>query len=372
MPDKKWFSFRRNRSDTTEAEKAPQLRPANENPWYCLATLHGEQPMDGNWDQELAEKNRVAWDRWIGADGANRNELADIFARRTSKSLTLPEPKTPADFSHTRFDRPLNLAGFRFVWPADFRSAVFVGETSFQNAVFNSKADFSSATFSRETNFGGVHLDAGADFQSVTFARSVHFQRAYLTNINFRSATFSGAANFHDTNFHGNDLAIFYRATFSGEATFVGAKFPSGAGFDGVTFSMSTSFDGAKFKEVSFKTATFSGHIQFVDATFDGPANFAFARFEAQPPDLRGAEMHEATAWHGVIWPRPAMNEDAQQQVYAYERLKQEMERLKKHEDEQHVFRMELRARRGLLRIFSGEWLLNLAYQCLSNYGISY
>ena len=82
--------------------------------------------------------------------------------------------------------------------------------------------------------------------------------------------------------------------------------------------------------------------------------------------------MHEATEWHGVIWPRPPKNkDDAQEQVYAYERLRQEMERLKKHEDEQTFFRKELRARRGLFRLFSGAWLMNFIYQATSDYGNS-
>ncbi len=82
--------------------------------------------------------------------------------------------------------------------------------------------------------------------------------------------------------------------------------------------------------------------------------------------------MHEATEWHGIIWPPAAKDEDrAQDQVYTYERLKQEMERLKKHEDEQSFFRKELRARRVLARRGSGEWLLNFAYEVSSNYGSS-
>jgi hypothetical protein len=82
--------------------------------------------------------------------------------------------------------------------------------------------------------------------------------------------------------------------------------------------------------------------------------------------------MHEATEWHDVVWPKPPSKKaQAQDQVYAYERLKQEMERLKKHEDEQRFFRRELRARRGLNSILSGKWLLNVGYQAMSDYGNS-
>jgi hypothetical protein len=71
----------------------------------------------------------------------------------------------------------------------------------------------------------------------------------------------------------------------------------------------------------------------------------AHLRFGDAVPDFRGAKMHEATEWHGVNWPLAPQDEGtAQAQVYAYERLKQEMERLKEHEDEQFFFRKELRA----------------------------
>jgi hypothetical protein len=99
---------------------------------------------------------------------------------------------------------------------------------------------------------------------------------------------------------------------------------------------------------------------------------FSLAHFGTHVPDFRGATMHEATEWHGAIWPKPSRNLDAAQaQVYAYERLKQEMERLKKHEDEQSFFRKELRARRGLTSPWLGAWLLNYLYDILSDYGQS-
>ena len=56
-------------------------------------------------------------------------------------------------------------------------------------------------------------------------------------------------------------------------------------------------------------------------------------------------------------------------QVHAYERLKQEMEKLKKHEDEQFFFRKELRARREFHTWGSTYWWLNYLYEKLSNYG---
>jgi hypothetical protein len=150
-------------------------------------------------------------------------------------------------------------------------------------------------------------------------------------------------------------------------------------------------FDSVKFSHAHFIGATFSGYTHFdrvifsnsalfINTTFDAATIFANARFESQVPDFRGATMHEATEWHGVTWPKPPSSradkdfqryERAQRQVYAYERLKLEMERQKKHEDELKFFRKELRARRGLVRITSGEWFLNFIYQWTSDYGNS-
>jgi hypothetical protein len=96
MSDRKWFTFRRRLSDNGDTEKT-ELKSANDNPWYCLATVHGEQPI-GQLDQEIAEKNRAFWERWInaGMDAEQRKELQIDFTRRiTPGSFTLPEPQLP-------------------------------------------------------------------------------------------------------------------------------------------------------------------------------------------------------------------------------------------------------------------------------------
>jgi len=50
----------------TDAPETPEgLRPANENPWYILMTLYGEQEGE-EIDWELHEKNRRAWNAWAG------------------------------------------------------------------------------------------------------------------------------------------------------------------------------------------------------------------------------------------------------------------------------------------------------------------
>jgi Pentapeptide repeats (9 copies) len=332
---------------TSDADK-PAVRQANDNPWYCLATLYGELS-DANLNTELRTKNRMAWNRWIAGalsdeqraelvkKGFPEPELAPLspdeksafyraFASRTSRENGLPpEPADGVDFSRTHFDR-------KFV---DFDGFLFVGGavTFFVN--------FGAAAFSGRANFRGA---------------------AFFGYANFGLATFSGYADFDFARF--SDTANFYTATFSGSASFYAATFSGSANFEAATF----------VHDVSFGSATFSGEAHFVDAKCAAArTSFAGAHFKTRVPDFRGATMHEATEWHGVSWPKPPRDKDAAQtQIYAYERLKQEMERLKKHEDEQQFFRRELRARRGLVPILSSNWLLNAIYQASSDYGNSF
>lgn len=354
--------------------KTPQLRPANENPWYCLATLHGEQPIDGH-DEELVGKNCTTWNQWItgGLNEQQRRTLEAMFTQRAA-SLPVPDPATIPDFSQTQFDRSVNFSlGFQFPRGADFRSATFAKDANFAGVFFNGNADYRSATFSGEAIFDRSGFHAGVDFRSATFSKNGNFITATLIDPNFHLATFLGPANFRAARFFGTRRADFDTARFADIADFGAAEFNIEADFASAIFAKSANFRSVKFSSnVDFSEATFSSTIYFVNATFATNTVFADARFKAQVPDFRGATMHEATEWHGVAWPKPpSKRDDAQAQVYAYERLKQEMERLKKHEDEQHFFRRELRARRGLVPVLSGGWLLNFAYQSSSAYGLS-
>jgi hypothetical protein len=83
------------------------------------------------------------------------------------------------------------------------------------------------------------------------------------------------------------------------------------------------------------------------------------------------AKLHEGTTWHGVRWPKPPKDvELAQTFVDAYERLKLEMDKLKKHGDELDFFALEQQCRCVVL----GRWrgMPIALYGCLSDYGRSY
>ncbi|MBR1270459.1 pentapeptide repeat-containing protein [Bradyrhizobium sp. AUGA SZCCT0222] len=342
-----------------DAGKPALLRAANDNPWYCLATLYGEQPI-GKHDPTLAKNNCLAWNRWFGDMAEDeRSRFAQTFAHRTGKPGLPPEPTKHHNFSNTHFDRPIDFHEFLFVNLVDFTNATFSdfvvfdrasfsGDAQFFDATFAQHAWFETATFTNKASFNRVTFSGPCCFDSATFKSLADFDSAHFENFNFRSTAFS-RANF--------------RAAIFGKGAFESATFFENASFDSATFSGPIDFDFVAFNR----------EVSFVNTKFAGQTRFSGARFETHVPDFRGATIHEATEWHDVIWPRPSRHRSAaQRQVYAYERLKQEMERLKKHEDEQSFFRRELRARRALIRKLSGSWILNILYELFSDYGNSF
>lgn len=131
--------------------------------------------------------------------------------------------------------------------------------------------------------------------------------------------------------------------------------FPQGFVFPTVTFNGATFRDSA-----AFFSAAFSGDADFTGAAFSGAANFTNAEMKgrtsfkdvtfSEPPQCFNAKLHEGTTWP-VHWPKPPKKDKdaAQRFVAAYERLKLEMDRLKKHGDELDFFARELQCRQVVL-----------------------
>ena len=74
----------------------------------------------------------------------------------------------------------------------------------------------------------------------------------------------------------------------------------------------------------------------------------------ARPPEFFGAKLHEGTTWRGVTWPVSPELARAAEYVEAYERLKFEMDRLKKHGAELDFFALELQCQRVALGFWKG------------------
>src|SRR5262249_4543326 len=159
-------------------------------------------------------------------------------------------------------------------------------------------------------------------------------------------------ANFWGANF--SNLASFRGGTFN-SAEFTDAIFSELADFERATFSRGAHFNGAIFsKDAEFTGAIFRSDISFVNAEMKGPTSFEASMFSAEPPRFFNAKLHEGTVWRRIKkWPIPTRHTyNPGLFVDAYERLKLEMDRLKKHEDELDFFALELQSR----RVLHGDW----------------
>ncbi|MEA2831614.1 MAG: hypothetical protein QOF22_2362 [Bradyrhizobium sp.] len=378
-----------------------QNRDPEDNVWYRLATLFGRPfhfAIDPDGDlpkslpkaEEIIARNRKAWNRYMAASlteveraeilkeqpllseddltpysAEDLNILINDFSER-SKSVknaaTLPDkPPYEINFSNLDFDSGFYVEGFIFVSHCNFHGSTFPdGHATgawFDNATFGKTASFKNVTFAcLSTTFNGTSFHTDADFENATFsgayfrgtvfARAAFFYRATVRFAHFERAVFRGATNFMETRFF---QGIFEKATFSGWVSFQDTIFSAHA---------------------HFKDSIFHSSISFVNAQMNGEASFEGTKFYSEPPRFHGAKIHEGSVWRGASWPLPKNVTEAGTFIDAYERLKFEMDRLKKHEDELNFFAHELQSRRIYHGMFRGFPIA--LYGLLSDYGRSY
>ena len=280
------------------------LKDANENPWYILMTLHGEQPAQYV-DWMLADRNRHLWNAWIcqnmdkperaamakdiGVDHDETiwtdeiaKEAASLFeARRGLNSeLKMPSAADRIDLEEIEIRRPLSCQKFIFRdlslsrsvlrQPADFGDAVFLAPASFNETVFDADADFTGARFVEKAGFREARFKLRTFFNSVAFGPFTTFIGArFLDQVYFTAATFD------------RDV-LFSRAHFAGAANFYQCRFGLPLG-------------GTK-------------SITFANAIFDGPVSFERAKFLQLLPVLANTTLPPSTKLTAEPdhWPRPA------------------------------------------------------------------
>jgi len=264
-----------------------ELKPANQNPWYVLMTLYGEQGAK-RVDRKLHRKNRAAWNAWscqalsesdralaaeqagvsvaeVSAWDARSAEIENLYnrARKERNGDSVPQARLPSvheeiSFRSTIFANSVVLTG-----------AVFAGRTSFYRASFEAKADFRNAIFLAASYYGRTVFRDGAYFGGATFSARASFSRA----------TFYGRATFDSATFQSN--AYFRRTTFLSKVAFDSVPFGGLSYFSGAAFensdTPSASFDGSHFmKPASFRVAWFRyGYPSFASATFDPQMTFS-------------------------------------------------------------------------------------------------
>ena len=215
-----------------EVEEKRVLKPANENPWYVLMTLYGEQ--DGEEiDWELHEKNRAAWNAWAGfrLPANARQELAtlgnsllaneewnrigaevrtkhyDEMIRRNDINFVdseFPEPETCERIDLSDLSIENHLVADKMVFHRDtyFQHSVFLRLVSFRNAFFAEMAFFAHTNFKQNANFQDGVFNANAVFRDSTFLESAIFGQVKFRGwAVFSSIKFFKVADFGITEF---------------------------------------------------------------------------------------------------------------------------------------------------------------------------
>lgn len=357
------------------------LTPANQNPWYVLMTLYGEQEGE-EVDGALHARNRAAWNAWAcqGMDEEERAAAAksslvtatelsawpEIGAEVETLHLAawtarnpgldypgLPDPGTRVDLGKVVFERHLVMSHAVFSGQAWFGSATFSGRAWFESATFSGAAWFDSATFSGEVRFDDANFNGEAWFYDATFSGQA----------GFGSANFRGEAWFISATFNG--FARFTSATFSGETWFLAATFSGEAWFISATFGGFAQFSVARFGQAGGRQTA-----DFVDCQFAKPTRFDDAIFQATYPKFSGAILHDQTAFtdHPDHWPKGPQPDPSQAKASCAV-IRHTLGRQGLPEAEHFFYRREM----GFAGQIGGWWqrLPYRAFGALSDYGFS-
>ena len=137
-------------------------------------------------------------------------------------------------------------------------------DANFSHATFYKDSSFKETKFAKNAIFENANFLENANFFATKFIESPSFDKAYISNSNFKSFFFRGAT-FEDTKFANS--AIFEKAEFTGIASFHGAIF--GYSQKGYDHKFTANFINTKFYGPAvFEYAQFSGRIDFSKADF--------------------------------------------------------------------------------------------------------
>lgn len=315
-----------------------ELKPANENPWYVLSTLHGEYVEGLN---SIRQANNIRlWNIWacqnldeeereiLRATGVQvprngdwelyRDEIVKRYDARMQfqRRRGFQPPKLPLP------DREINMSKLDFNHLTSWRGAIFTRQTVFSHSTFWQDTDFESALFLFPARLDSIRFEKESDFSHSTFAKSATFRSTkFKGDVSFSHAQFSEASIFSPTFFlskasFGSTLfegfASFAYSGFKEEAQFGFAIFRQNVFFDRCVFEGRTQFVGTEFGRS--EETKHSCKPDFRDAVFLKPASFRGAFFRHRYPVLFGTLFHENTqiSAHEEHWPSgPQPNAEA-------------------------------------------------------------
>ena len=208
----------------------------NENLYYLLATVCGEQGTGDSFNGKHEPQNRRIWNaimgQWLEShvkpsfakamdvditefDPLTEGEFQKISDRLKGSKFTTRDIPSKSDthmfhvidFRNIHFKKPLLMSKRLFPSNATFSNCIFTYNTSFASSLFRS-AHFLQCTFERsayfqEAKFGNFGSIANAcEFKDCQFMGHADFSRGQLRNADFTKSNFEASAHFEDTFFY--------------------------------------------------------------------------------------------------------------------------------------------------------------------------
>ena len=337
-------------ADTPETTK-PKLTPANDNPWYVLLTLSGECTGNESHNSVKSINNKLFWNSYILNTISNTvsNEIKDIEFNKYFKNYV---PISTNEIEKIFYSECKNRNVIH-----NFPSNI--NEIHFFNILFDGLLNFSGMIFPRQLEFTDCLFNNIIIINNSYFHKQLYISNCEINEIELRNCYFNKYFRYISNNTAYLDLE---RSTIKGTAYF------SRSNFNNIDFNHTLIDEKFLFNEVIVQSGA-----DFSNSTIKGLIDFSRSKFSKHVPNFHEAILHSDTNWLDVEWPPPSADRnDASRQVRNFQRLKQMMETLKKHEDELNFFAMEMAAQ----RVVDGGWgsprgILNGLYGTLSDYGRS-
>jgi uncharacterized protein YjbI with pentapeptide repeats len=314
-----------------------ELKPAEENPWYVLATICDKKDKDDNGiivNGRAIEKCEV-WNTCL------RHLIDEPFRA----SLIGQDPYIPL-FDSPKWDDIKEVVVERFEKRTNgSKLPSLTNIVDFSNTCFSKKVDFKNFVFFSTANFNGSTFENEVDFEGAFF----------LSHANFHKKTiFQERANFRDVTFYRN--AVFTQAEFHGEAIFGLSVFKD---------------------QVDFQNAQFLGNSNFAKCEFKMPCDFYVAKFHTLYPVLLNTTFRKKITLSAKInlkeityWPDlQSCQQNPEEAKYSCEVLREQMEAQGLHEQAHFFFRREMHFARKTGSFWQA--IPNWLFYVVSDYGYS-
>ena len=313
-----------------------KLRPANENPWYVLATVYGEY--DFLFRSEIEDKNRRIWNGWMceGLSASERTLLAKTAGLKSEDlSDLIPQEREDLEAALLKRSKTSTLPEA----PANikFRNTYFAKSMKLNRFIFNRYVDFGFCNFKKSFMCNGSVFDGGLDFEHSEFQG----------NLSLNLTVFESRAQFQN-------------CYFQEDASFLLSRFNARANFSNSVFAKSTTFVSVNFLDA----------VNFSNGAFKGTTNFLAANFWKIPPKFFQRNMHQDCSFSLQTGNWPEVTADnAEEGKGIYARLRRIMNDLHKPDDEHFFFRREMECKALLENSFDKAFIKG--YGMVSDYGYS-